>query len=369
MTNKVLAAVALVSLGLTAGCGSSSPATSTTAISGKVADGYLSNAIVFMDRNHNYQLDAGEPSAVTDQKGDFTLLVNPMDVGTHPIVAMAIGGQTTDLDNPMQKVAMSYVMSLPASAVSATATSFVSPISTLVREKMEARAGMTLSEAMTEVRNQMNLPPGMNVMADYVRLGSADSSDPNQALYSMMHGAAQNMASLMVGEASKVMGMAGTGSTVDVNRFRAMMGAMNLQLPQMISAMQSGVRQNPALMSQIMANVANAVSAVPPMVAGMPFRNMSSLFPPMMHTRFWNMTGGNWTTRNTWGPFWNMTTHYNFGSIMPRPIPIGSTSTTGPFYNITTHYNFGSIMPRPIPMPGTSTMGSATGMGPQMMTN
>jgi hypothetical protein len=368
MTNKVLAAVALVSLGLTAGCGSSSPVTSATAVSGKVADGYLANAMVFMDRNHNYQLDAGEPSTVTDQKGDFTLLVNAMDIGTHPLVAMAIGGQTTDLDNPTQKVAMSYMMSLPASAVSATATSFISPISTLVREKMEARAGMTLSEATTEVRNQMNLPPGMNVMADYVRLGSADSNDPNKAVYSMMHGAAQNMASLMMAEASNVMGMAGTGSTVDVNRFRAMMGAMNLQLPQMISAMQTGLRQNQELMSQMMANVANAVNAVPPMVAGMPFRNMSSLFPPMMHTRFWNMTGGNWTTRNTWGPFWNMTTHY--GSIMPRPFPIGSTSTTGtagPFWNMTTYYR--SIMPTPVPMGSTTTMGSATGMMPRMMRN
>ena len=159
MHTKMITTAALLTISLIAGCGggSSTPAAST-AVSGKVADGYLAGATVFLDRNNNYQMDAGEPFTMTDANGAYTLMVDPADMGRYPIVAMAIKGQTVDKDTN-QTVADSYMLSMPASAVSgAVSSNFISPMSTLIREKMAANPGMTLTDAMTQLRNQMNMP-------------------------------------------------------------------------------------------------------------------------------------------------------------------------------------------------------------------
>src|SRR5450631_4483185 len=116
MMKKTMAAAAILIAGMIAGCGGGSgttPVAGTTSVSGKVADGYLAGATVFMDKNGNYQLDAGEPLTVTDANGNYTLTVDPADVGKYPIVAMAIKGQTMDKDTGMA-VTSSYVLSMPA---------------------------------------------------------------------------------------------------------------------------------------------------------------------------------------------------------------------------------------------------------------
>lgn len=316
MSKRVFAAALSVIVALCAGCGGGGSAgtSAATAVSGKVADGYLVKAKVFLDRNGNYRLDGGEPVTVTDDEGSFTLHVSPSDVGRCPIVAVAVKGVTTDLDNPGQVVTNSYLMSFPAAAVTEGGACFVSPISTIMREKMAARAGMTLTEAMNEIRTQMNLPPGMNLMADYVRLGSAGSTDSNKSFYLAMHSTAQGMASLMAGRGSLVMGL-GSAPTVDVNRYRTMIGLMNLQLPQMTAAMTA---RNPGTtMSDLAARIEASVTAIPPMMAGMPFRNMTSFFPPMMGMRFWNMTG-NFIWGSTGGGFWNMTGQFGGGMMGGR---------------------------------------------------
>ncbi|MBJ6726614.1 hypothetical protein [Geomesophilobacter sediminis] len=284
-------AASLIVAGLMAGCsGGSNSGTSGATVSGKVADGYLVNAVVFMDKNGNYQLDPGEPSATTDQNGSYTLNVAPEDVGKYPIVAMAIQGQTTDADTN-QAVTGTYVMSMPAQAVSGTGTAMVTPMTTLIRENMEANPGMTLTDAMTQLRDQMNLPAGTNMMADYVSLGAAGSTDPNKGNYALMHTAAQNMASLMAGQAAQIMSGTGTSASTDVNRFRGMMGAINDQLSQMVAAMPGGSQQSQSMMNQIAASVTSQVASMPAMTAGMPFRNMSTLFPNLTNARFWNMSG------------------------------------------------------------------------------
>ena len=95
---KLILVVGLLAIGIIAGCGNSGTNTPITSISGKVADGYLVGATVFLDKNSNYQLDSGEPSATTDLNGGYTLMVDPADVGKYPIVAIAIKGVTVDKD-------------------------------------------------------------------------------------------------------------------------------------------------------------------------------------------------------------------------------------------------------------------------------
>src|ERR1017187_595742 len=108
MKKQLLTAASLLTVALIAGCGSgggtssttstSTPTSNTTAIAGKVADGYLVGATVFLDKNGNYQMDAGEPFAITDQNGNYSMNIDSADLGKYPIVAMAIKGVTIDKD-------------------------------------------------------------------------------------------------------------------------------------------------------------------------------------------------------------------------------------------------------------------------------
>lgn len=283
MKRQIITFAAALTVGLIAGCGSgsSTPAVSA-AVSGKVADGYLVGATVFLDKNSNYQLDAAEPKTVTDANGAYTLNVDPADVGKYPIVAMAIQGQTIDKDTD-QTVSNSYILSMPATAISGTVSNnFISPMSTLLREKMDANPGMTLNDAMIQLRNQMNLSSGMNVMADYVA-GSQSGTDAAQ--YQTMHATAQQMAGVMAGQAALVM----NGSAVNQNRYRNMMGTINSNMPAIAANVFNGQGMNSTFMIGMMSQMQTQIGAMP--ISG-GFINYSGMFRNMTsHSSFWSNTG------------------------------------------------------------------------------
>lgn len=285
MKKYLVTIAALITVGLIAGCGGSgSTPASSAAVSGKVADGYLVGATVFMDKNNNYQLDANEPHATTDANGAYTLMnVDPADVGKYPIVAMAIKGQTLDKDTN-QSVSDSYVLSMPAAAVFGTHSSnFISPMSTLIREKMTANPAMTLTDAMVQLRNQMNLPAGIDMMADYVAGSQPGTMNANATQYQTMHANAQKMAGLMAGQAGLVM----PGNVMNLNRYRGMMGTINSNMPAIaVNAISS------TFMTGMMTQMQAQLGAMP--MTG--FTNYSGLFRNMTSNRyFWNTTGGTTT--------------------------------------------------------------------------
>ncbi|QEM70156.1 carboxypeptidase-like regulatory domain-containing protein [Geobacter sp. FeAm09] len=260
---KTITAAAIITAGLIAGCGGggTTPATGTTAVSGKVADGYLVGATVFLDKNGNYQLDAGEPSATTDANGAYTLTVDPADVGKYPIVALVIKGQTIDKDTG-SPVTGSYVLSMPATATSGTVSSnFISPMSSQLREMMETGKYASMSQAMTALATKLGMTAGTNMLEDYMLANNTT-----------MHTAAQNMASLMGGEMAQVMGTSGTVVTVDVNRYRGMMG--------MIFSNMSSIRgpNSQAAMTTLMGTMTSVLGSMPMTGAGQPYRNMSTAF-------------------------------------------------------------------------------------------
>lgn len=263
MKKHLVTIAAALTVGLIAGCGGSGTNTPTTLISGKVADGYLVGATVFMDKNNNYRLDAGEPSATTDANGAYTLNVDPADVGKYPIVAMAIQGVTKDMDNPNATVAGSYVLSMPATAISGTANSnFISPMSSQLRELMETGKYATMQGAMKDLRTKLGMPTGMDMLADYM-------TDPNNANYQAMHTAARNMASLMGNQRVQIPGAGGSTTTVDVNRYRGMMGTIFSNMSSIRGSNTQSAMSN--LMGVMTTNLQNITS-------GQPFRNMSAAF-------------------------------------------------------------------------------------------
>lgn len=185
------------------------------AMAGSVADGYLVNAVVFLDKNGNYELDPDEPYSITDDRGAYTLEVDPADVGNYPIVAMAIRNITIDLDNG-QPVVNSYVLSMPKESVHGVASNFISPISSQLRALMETGRYISIHEAAAALREQMGLPANANLLTDYVATGDHT-----------VHKAARNIATVMGGQSSQVVTSEGTLLSVDATRYQCMMAAIN----------------------------------------------------------------------------------------------------------------------------------------------
>jgi len=272
--NAWLSVVVLATLTtITAGCGTSGDGSTvagvgtggTGTVSGKVADGYLVNASVFLDRNGNYQLDAGEQSTTTDVNGAYKLNVDPADVGKYPIVAHVIKGVTIDKDIN-QTVPNSYVLSMSKDNVSSSVgNNFISPISSQVREMMETGNYTTLQQAADVLRTKMGLTAGTDMMANYIAANNT-----------AMHTAAQNMSTLMGNQMGQVMGMNGSTITVDVNRYRSMMGTIFSNMSTVMGT------NSQTSMSTLNNTMTTMLSNMPPMIAGQPYRNMSSAYRGMM---------------------------------------------------------------------------------------
>jgi len=264
MKKKVLAVLTIISVGIIAGCSSSGSGTtsdsSTTTISGKVADGYLVNATVFLDKNKNYQLDAGEPSAITDSNGAYSLTIDPADVGKYPIVALVTKGVTIDKDTNLP-VTSTYVLSLPASAISGNVNSyFISPMSSQLRELMETGKYATIQDAMSALRTKLGLPAGIDMMDDYIAANSTT-----------LHTDAQNMATLMGSQMALVFSTGGATTTVDVNRYRGMMGTIFSN----ISSIRGSSPNTQTAMTNLMGTM---MTNLPYITPGQPYQNMSTAF-------------------------------------------------------------------------------------------
>lgn len=278
MTTKmfVTAAVAAVLAGGLAGCGGGGGTTvsgSTVSVSGTVADGYLRGAEVFLDKNGTYQWDGVEPHTVTGAGGAYALSIAPADMGKYPIVVRAMAGSTVDEDTG-QAVQNSYVMSAPAGM-----TSFVSPLSTLVRAKMDAGTGMTANQAIVQLRNQLDMPAGMDVMADYM---AGSRAGQYQSQYQAMHQAARQMAAVMAGQAGLVM----NGSGVNRGRYQLVLGMINQNMPRIANNAFQGMGMNSTFMTNMMTQLRTLLGTTGfGNYSGM-FRNMTSL------GNFWNYSGG-----------------------------------------------------------------------------
>lgn len=280
MKKQLLAVIGIISAGIMAGCGGGGSTTGTSTVSGLVADGYLRNAGVFMDLNGNFQWDAGEPKTVTGQGGAYNLNVSTEHMGQYPVVVRAIAGQTIDEDRPSSPIANGYVLCAPAGN-----TDFISPMSTLIQQKLAGNPGMTMDEAMIQLRNQLNLPVGVEMLGNYI---AGARSGPNMANYQTMHQVATQMADLMAQQAPLVM----TGIGVNLSRYQAMMGQMNLYMPQIVQNATSDL----PITSPAMTTFCNQMTTLLQNTAsGTGFGNYSAMFRNYTsRTSFWSNNGGTW---------------------------------------------------------------------------
>jgi hypothetical protein len=127
---------------------------------------------------------------------------------------------------------------------------------------METGKYADVQQAMEELRVKLGMLAGTNTFADYI----AGQNEP-------MHTAAQNMATLMGGQMSQVFGTGGSATSIDVNRYRGMMGAIFSNISSL-----KGPDSQPA-MTNLMGTMTSTLGDIKP---GQPFRNMSTSFKGMM---------------------------------------------------------------------------------------
>ena len=155
-------------------------------LSGAVADGYLSGAQVFLDRNGNRTYDSGEPMAISAAGGTFTLSINPGEGAKYSVVVEVIAGATIDEDDG-KPVVDSYLLEAPPGR-----WPFVSPLTTLVNLEMAKNPTMMLQKAELKVKRQLGIDDEISLSDDYL------APLPGQAVEAQRtHKVAQVVASLM----------------------------------------------------------------------------------------------------------------------------------------------------------------------------
>lgn len=180
-------AIASVVAGCGGGGGSGSGATgaSTTIMSGIVADGYLTGAKVCLDKNSNSICDAGEPVGTTTAGGAYSIAgVTAADIAAYSVIA-EIPPTAVDADTGLP-VGQAFTLAAPAGA------SFVSPLTTLVQDKVAT--GATAASAVAAVGQALGIPAasGVSALDNYVALKGAATDQTNG--YFRAHEAAKTVA-------------------------------------------------------------------------------------------------------------------------------------------------------------------------------
>lgn len=119
MKTKLILATVL-SLGLAAcggggggGSDNSTPPAAKSAIQGKAIDGYIKGATVYLDLNFNKQLDAGEPSVITTDLGDYRMELTQAQEQCAEYVPLVVDVPVGAIDLDTGVVEQAYQMVLP----------------------------------------------------------------------------------------------------------------------------------------------------------------------------------------------------------------------------------------------------------------
>lgn len=110
---------------------------------GKVIDGYVSGATVFLDLNVNAALDANEPSAVSKAGGQFDLNLTEAQAACLAYVPVVVDVPVGAVDEDLGAVTEAYQMTLPPTfeAVSTDAGLNVTPLTSAVWSALRAEQG------------------------------------------------------------------------------------------------------------------------------------------------------------------------------------------------------------------------------------
>lgn len=87
--------------------------TAAATVSGKVIDGYIQGATVFLDVNGNGKQEPNEPSAESGENGEYTLELEDADKACLPHAALVVDVPVGAVDEDLGEVGKAYVMTIP----------------------------------------------------------------------------------------------------------------------------------------------------------------------------------------------------------------------------------------------------------------
>lgn len=223
-----------------------------TAISGRVADGYIQGATVCIDLNENDACDTGEPAAVTGEGGIYNLVI-PESAEENSIVA-AIPAEAIDEDSG-EAVGQALVFIAPADQ-----PEFVSPITTLVHQELQGNPNLDIEEAEDAVKALLGVEDqDISLFSDYVASGEQSEGESEQSdTYRFIHDTARVVTSLMKEIETRVGDAAGEDGT-DV------VGDADTQ-----NAIRDIVRSE---VSELLPDIARQVAASEPVASGVEQEN------------------------------------------------------------------------------------------------
>lgn len=182
----------LVAAGCGGGGGSDSAVTGSS-VSGIVADGYLVGAEVFVDMDGDKVWDEGvEPKATTGAGGAYTLEgVSADDIAAYPLVVI-VPADAVDEDTGAP-VGKEYLMSAPPGE-----PEFVSPLTTLVHNRLEENPALGVSAAVAAVKSQLGMTgTSVDLFRDYVAQKTDAESSDDRNNYARAHEIAKVVAGVV----------------------------------------------------------------------------------------------------------------------------------------------------------------------------
>ena len=145
--------LAALSCSLLFGCGGGSSNSSqnepdpiipqTTTYSGKVIDGYVSGATVWLDINGNGEQDDNEPSTVSKEAGDYAFEFTDQQARCVPYATMYVSVPVGAIDEDLGEVAEAYEMSFPPALAPIEDKTLlnISPLTSVIWEQIKAKYG------------------------------------------------------------------------------------------------------------------------------------------------------------------------------------------------------------------------------------
>ncbi|GAB3233788.1 hypothetical protein [Pseudaeromonas pectinilytica] len=157
----LLSMIAMAVSAALAGCGGADHNESTqTTLQATAIDGYLRNALVWLDVNGNNLLDSDEPNARSGEGGKVTLDVSGIEnPGSYRLLVQAVAGET--VDETRGAITQSFTLSAPPGVAEVT------PLSTLVDQKMQQDPTLDRDAAAAAIATDLGLQPEQ-VLGDFI---------------------------------------------------------------------------------------------------------------------------------------------------------------------------------------------------------
>lgn len=113
-------------------------ATPAATISGKVIDGYVTGAKVFLDLNGNTVLDNNEPSATTGTDGEYSLDLDAAQYDCQSYVPLVVDVPVGAIDSDTGEVTEAYQLVFPPMVGNALDSTDITPLTTVIWESIKS---------------------------------------------------------------------------------------------------------------------------------------------------------------------------------------------------------------------------------------